>query len=66
MSQSTQSDTSYLVAHSNEEVRRLERQAQFVNNLTSGSLAKFSGIHSMLHKPHRRYEMKCYAIGNGK
>ena len=31
----------------------------------SGSVAKFSGIHSMLHKPHRGYEMKCYAMGNG-
>ncbi|HJT57089.1 MAG TPA: methyltransferase domain-containing protein [Ktedonobacteraceae bacterium] len=35
MSQSTQTETSYLLGHSNEEVRRLERQADFVNSLTT-------------------------------
>ena len=34
MSQSTQTETSYLLGHSNEEVRRLERQADFVKSLT--------------------------------
>ena len=43
MSQSTQSDTSYMLAHSNEEVRRLERQAHFVGNITR-RLFEMAGI----------------------
>ena len=43
MSQSTQSDRSYLLAYSDEEVRRLERQAQFVSSLTR-RLFEMAGI----------------------
>jgi ubiquinone/menaquinone biosynthesis C-methylase UbiE len=43
MSQNTQSDTSYLLAYSDEEIRRLERQAQFVSSLTR-RLFEMAGI----------------------
>lgn len=43
MSQSIQSETSYLLAHSSEEVRRLQRQADFVDSLTR-RLFEMAGI----------------------
>src|SRR5581483_9249803 len=43
MNQSTQSDASYLPGYSEEEIRRLERQAQFINGLTR-RLFEMTGI----------------------
>jgi len=33
--------------------------------IPSGSVAKFSGIYSMLHERYRRYKMKRYAMRDG-
>src|SRR5690348_210473 len=55
MSQSIQSETGYLLGHSSEEVRRLERQAQFVSSLTR-RLFEMAGI---------RRGMRVLDVGSG-